>query len=129
MGGGNGWGKIGITLITRCALRDDTTDGAACVFNFVYDLDVGGHVVFARELLVTIRTRIHLDVALMRGDIVSTEVAYMRIDARTHFTSVGVVTLFGTKIPNRPLRIVYHIFATSVAGNLRLYFDSGRRRR
>lgn len=68
----------------------------------VYDLDMGHHVVFARELLVADRARVILDVGLVRGHVVPAEVAYVGVGALAHGAPVDVA-LLDAKVPDRAL--------------------------
>lgn len=70
----------------------------------MYDLNVGGHIVFSRELLETEGTGIHFDITFVGGYIVAAEVANVRVDARADFAAVGMFTLFGTVVTDRTLR-------------------------
>lgn len=88
--------------------------GRRWVLDFVDDLNVGGHVVLARELLKAERTRIYLDVALVRGHIVPAEVADVRVDTRADLAAIRVLPLFGTIVAHRSLRLALTDIAAEI---------------
>lgn len=70
--------------------RPDTVD----------DLDVGDHVVLPGEFLAANRTRIVLDVGLVRGDVVTAEVANVCVGAMAHGAAIDV-TFFHAEVAHR----------------------------
>lgn len=68
----------------------------------VDDLDVGDHVVLARELLVADRAGVVLDVGLVRGDVVPAEVADVGVGAMADCAPVDVALLHA-EVANRAL--------------------------
>lgn len=64
----------------------------------MYDFNMRRHIILSCKLFETERTGIDLDITLVGGDIVTTEIAYVGIDARANLTTVRVFTLFGTVI-------------------------------
>lgn len=95
-------------------------------FDFMYDLHVSCHIVFARELFETIRTRIDFHRSLMRCDKVTAEITDVGIYAWACLASIRVITFFGTEIPDRAFWIVDNVFARSIAGHLRFDFHRFR---
>ena len=68
----------------------------------VYDLYVSDHIVLARELFVAYGAGIVLDVGLVRGDVMPTEVADVGVGAMAYRAPVHVA-LFHAEIPDRAL--------------------------
>lgn len=79
------------------------------------DLYVRRHVVLPRELLEAVWTRVHLYVPFVRRHVVPAEVANMGVDAQAHLAPVYVVALFGTKIPDAALAVVYRVLGRPTA--------------
>lgn len=63
----------------------------------MYDLDMGNHVVFSRELLETNRARIVLDVGLVRGHVMPTEIADVCVSAMADGATIDVA-LFNAEV-------------------------------
>lgn len=67
------------------------------------DLNVGDHVVLSCKLLEADRTRIVLDVRLVRGDVVPAKVADVCVGTMTYGTPINVA-LLNAKVSHRALR-------------------------
>jgi len=59
----------------------------------MYDLDMGDHVVLPGEFFVADRTGVVLDVRLVRGDVVPTEVTDVCVRAMAHGAPINVALL------------------------------------
>lgn len=71
----------------------------------MYDLDMGDHVVFPGEFLVTDRAGIVFDVRLMRGDVMPAEIADVCVRAMAHGAPINVA-LFYAEVSHRALRTI-----------------------
>lgn len=89
--------EVGLPLLTHAR-----TSQAHVWLKAVYYFHVRDHVVLARELLETNRTRIVFYVRLVGGNVVATKVAYVCVCTMTNGASVNVALLHA-KIANRTL--------------------------
>lgn len=69
----------------------------------MYDFHVGDHIVFSGEFFTADRTGVVLDVRLVRGDVVPTEVADVCVRAMTYGAAINVALLHA-KVSHRALR-------------------------
>lgn len=69
----------------------------------MYDFHVGDHIVFSGEFFRADRTGVVLDIRLVRGDVVSAEVADVCVRAMTYGAAINVALLYA-KVSHRAFR-------------------------